>query len=167
MIPHRVEIDVVTGEVRLSKRGAASVLDAIRDELVDDVTMEMQLAAAEVSAEAGNNSPRGSDHRLPWFVAAEIGRWPYRTGQSSGLLGRGIPILQAGSQDGKEHTFIAMIPPGTGLNGDTLEYMAEIEHEGRGELPPLFLLDDTMRGLMDDWDAKFGPYWAEVAERLV
>ena len=167
MIPHRVEIDLTTGEVRLHDRGLGPLLDAIRDELVDDVTMEMQIAAAEVSAEAGNDAWGGSYRRLHWWLAAEIGRWPWLTGQSSGLLGRGLPILQVGSQDGKEHTFIAMIPPGTGIDGDTLEYMAEIEHEGRGDLPPLFLLDETMRGLMEDWDAEFGPRWAEAAERVV
>ena len=171
MIPHNFEIDITSGVVKISRFGSGPLLEAIRDTIVDAVVQEMGNVANEVSQEAGGvGGGGGSDsdyQRLSWWLAAEVGRWPWDTGQSSAALGRGLPISNAGAELSDAHAFIAHIPPGAPVGGDSFEYMAEIEHEGRGELPALFLLRSTMESATEDWDERLGPGWAAAAERVV
>ena len=159
-IPHRVEIDLFAGSVSLHDEGAAPLLDAIRDTISESFVDAIVTTTNTVSQQAGNNGKR-----LPWFVSAEIGRWPVLTGQSSGLIGRGLPI---GIEEGElTQSWVVYIPPGTGLHGETLEYLAEIEHLGRGYLPPTFILRDEAERQLTNLVQTAGPEWARAAVQVI
>ena len=171
MIPHNFEIDITTGVVKISRFGSGPLLEAIRDTIAEDVVHEMANVAKEVSQEAGGVGGGGggdSDYqRLAWWLAAQVGRWPWDTGQSSAALGRGLPITNTGVEFGETHTFTAHVPHGAPIGGDSFEYMAEIEHEGRDSLPALYLLHNTMELAIEGWDERLGPEWAAAAEQVV